>query len=129
MWVRCRRAAICSWPTGLVWIVPQEGHGNVVLVQNRDPSLQFRNHGIVTPKAHLARPPQMEGDVAHKFAVEIEMAQPAVFPVANQQERLIVARVHGQPMAAVAQAIRLSLAGIGRPVFPALSNLKMRESP
>jgi len=40
-------------------------------------------------------------DGSNELSIEIEVAQPAVFPVADQQERLTVAQVDRQAVAAI----------------------------
>src|ERR1700733_13584816 len=117
-----KQLVIC--PLVVVGIVTQKGDRDVVLVEYRDPSFQFGNYGVVTPKTHLAGTTQMEGEVGYEFAIEIVMTETTVFPVAYQQERLIVTRVHSQPVAAVAHAVGFSLARIGRLIITRLFELE-----
>ena len=80
-------------PLVLLRIVPDKGDRHVVLVENRDPPLQLRDDGVVTMKTDLARSTQVLGDVADELAVKVKVAEAKVFPIADQEERLIVTRV------------------------------------
>src|ERR1700678_858585 len=111
-------------PLILVRIVAQEGNRHIVFIKNGDAPLQLRDHGVVTPKTYLARTTQVQRHVADKLAIEIVMAEPPVFAVAHQQEGLPVTQVHGQPVAAVAQAVRASLPGISRLVIAGFVELE-----
>ena len=41
-------------------------------------------------------------DVANELAVKVKVAETKIFPIADQQQRLIVALVHGQSVTAIA---------------------------
>jgi len=59
-------------------------------------------------------------DVADKLAVKVKMAETKIFPIANQQERLIVTRVDGQPMTAIALSVLRALACKARLIIAVL---------
>ena len=111
-------------PLVFVWVVTQKGNRHIVFIEDGDAALQLGDHGVVTPETHLARTAHMERDIAHELAVEVVMTETPVFAVAHQQQRLIVARVHSQAMAAIAQAVRLSLPGISRLIIAGLIELE-----
>ena len=48
-------------------------------------------------------------DVANELAVKVKVAEAKVFPIANQQQRLIVALVDGQSVTAIAFPVLGSL--------------------
>ena len=62
----------------------------------------------------------MKSDVAYEFAIEVVVAQPAVLPVAHQNEWLVVTRIHSHPMATIALPICISLARKARLVIAGL---------
>ena len=61
-------------PLGFLRIVSKKSDGNIVSIEDRSASLQFRNYSIVAIKADLAWPAEMLGDCAHEFSVEVELA-------------------------------------------------------
>src|ERR1700722_5003445 len=66
----------------------------------------------------------MKRDIAYEFAIEIVMAEAAIFPVAYQQKRLVVTLVHRQPMAAVTHTVRRPFTRICRLIIAGLIELE-----
>jgi len=82
-------------PLTLLRVVADKRDRHIVLVEDRNPTLQLRDDGVVPMKTNLARTPQMLRDVANELAVKVKVAEAKVFAIADQQQRLIVALVHG----------------------------------
>jgi hypothetical protein len=89
------RTKIVVRPLEFLRVISQKSDWNIVFIKDRDSTLQLRDYGVVSQEAHLTRAAQVQSDVAHKLAIEIEMAETKVFPVAHQQERLIIPRIDG----------------------------------
>lgn len=81
-------------PLLFLWVVAEESHWRVIAVKNGDAAFELRYHSEISKKAYLAGAAQMLRDGADELTIEIEVAQAAVFAIANQHQRLIVARVH-----------------------------------
>jgi len=88
------RLELIVGPLFLLWIVAKEGHRSVIAVENRDATFKFRDNGAVAMKAYLAGAAQMLRDGADKLAVKIEVAEAAILAIADQHQRLVIARVH-----------------------------------
>src|SRR5437588_316860 len=86
---------LVSRPLALLRVVADKRDRHIVLVEDRNPALQLRDDGVVPMKTNLARTPQMLRDVANERAVKVKVAEAKVFPIADKQQRLIVALVHG----------------------------------
>ena len=99
------RTKLVFGPLTLLWVITDERDGHVVLVEDRDPPMQLRNDRIVSMETDLARTAHMLRNVSHEFAVKIKVAKPKIFPVADQEQRLIVARVNSQSVAAIAFSV------------------------
>ena len=97
-------------PLALLRIVPDKGDGHVVLVEDRDPPMQLRDDGVVSVKTDLARTAHVLRDVADEFAVKVKVAEAEIFPIADQEQRLIVTRVDSQSMTAIALSVLGALA-------------------
>ena len=82
-------------PLALLRVVADKRDRYIVLVEDRNPALQLRDDGVVAMKTNLARTPQVLRDVANERAVKVKVAEAKVFPIADKQQRLIVALVHG----------------------------------
>ena len=95
-------------------IVTEEGDGDIVLVEDRDSAFQLGDDGVVPVKTYLAWAAQMLSDSANEFSVEVEMTEAAIFAVAHQEQRLVIAHIDSESMVAIEQAFRVALAGITR---------------
>src|SRR5262249_55714227 len=79
----------------LVRIVTELGDDLAVLVQDSDPPLQLRDDGVIASDVHGGGHAQTFLDDFHEMALEIPVFDPIVVPVANEQERLVLASVQG----------------------------------
>ena len=92
-------------PLSFLRIVSNKSDRHVVLIEDRDPALQFRDDSVIAMETNLARATQMLCNMAYKFSIEVEVAETEIFPVTHQKKRLVIACVDGEPMTAVALAV------------------------
>lgn len=91
-------------PLRLQRIIAEKCDRYVVVIEDSDASFEFRDDGVVAEKADLAGATEVLRDGVDVFAVKIEVAEAAIFAIANEQKRLAVARIKGEPVAAVQHA-------------------------
>ena len=77
----------------LIGIVADLRGDVAVLVQHGDAALQLREHGVVAADMHGGGHPQVFLDDFHEIAVEVPVFHAIVVAVANEQQRLALARV------------------------------------
>ena len=71
-------------PLSFLRIVSNKSDRHVVLIEDRDPALQFRDDSLIAVETNLARAAQMLCNMAYKFSIEVEVAQTKVLPVTDQ---------------------------------------------
>lgn len=106
------RIEIVVGPLRRMGIIAKKGYRHVVAIEHSHAALQLGDNGIVPAQTCLARAAQVLGDGSHVSAIQIKLAQPAVFAIAHKQQRLIVARVECKSVTAIEQAGLRSLAGV-----------------
>src|SRR5438552_4429002 len=89
-------------------IVADLGDDITVLVQNGDPALQLGKHGVIAADMHGGGHPQVFLDDFHKVAVEVPVFHAIVVAVANQQQRLALARVQPNAVTGLELSFRLA---------------------
>ena len=83
-WADVFGADVVVCPLGFLWVISQKGDRNIISIKDRNSTLQLRDHCVVSQEADLTRAAQVQSDVADKFAIEIELAETKIFPVAHQ---------------------------------------------
>jgi len=99
-------------PLLMVGIVAEESYGGIVAIEDGDAAFKFRDDGVVAMEAYLAWAAQMLGDGADESSIEVEVAEAAVFAVAYEEQRLVVAGVEGEAVAAVEKAFGCAFTAI-----------------
>jgi len=120
------RIEVVIRPLRLLRIVAQKSNRHVVSIEDGNAPFQFRHHRVITFETDLAGRAQVLGHRADVFAIKVEVAQAPVFPIAYQQQRLLVTQVEGKAMRTVELPFTVSFL---RKASPFWSKRKMRESP
>ena len=92
-------------PLSLLRIVSNKSDRHVVLIEDRDPTLQFGDDGVIAMETNLARTAQVLRDMTDELSVEVKVAETEILPVTDQKKRLIVACVDGESVAAVTLSV------------------------
>ena len=92
-------------PLSLLRIVSNKSHRHVVLIEDRDPALQFRDNSVIAVETNLARAAQVLRDVTDELSVEVEVAETEILPVTDQKKRLVIACVDGESVTAIALSV------------------------
>ena len=92
-------------PLNFLRIVSNKSDRHVVLIEDRDPALQFRDDGVIAMETNLARAAQVLRDMTDELSVEVKVAETEILPVTDQKKRLIVTYVDSEPMTAVALSV------------------------
>lgn len=111
-------------PLRFLRIVTQESNWHVIAIENGNAPFQFRHDRVISIETELAWPPQVLGHGANVFAVQVEVAQTAVFAIAHQQQRLVITEIHAKAVTAVELPFAVPFLGKGSLVIAVLVEME-----
>ena len=100
-------------PLIFVRVITQEGDRRAGFIENRHTGLEFGDRRRVPQNTHRTRAVEIRGVHPDPIALEIEMNQPAFFPIHHQQAWLAEAGVDGKAMRGVELLLIVSFATEG----------------